>query len=649
MAGRYLALPSKFDWREAGKVSPVKNQGSCGSCYAFAFAACFEGKLLVDGAGLFDFSENSIKECNYFGSSCGGSNDWNVANFLTTKGTVLEACDPYVPSDVACKTTCAYQKTLLDWRVISGVNPPAVDVLKSYIQTYGPICTTMYAGNGDQWRSEFQAYDGSYTLYHVGGEQPNHAVLIVGWDDNAAYQGGTGAWIVKNSWGTYWGGTCGYGTERGYFKIAYGSAQIGAYSSFVYGWQDYDPDGDLLYYDEAGYSGSVGYGSKTIWAMTKFVPSKDYTAKRVEFWTLDAATDVDIYIYDNFNGSTVSNLLTSDLDHSFANAGYHSIELSTPIRLAKDNDVYVVVKITDATSLFPMCFDSMGPKMPGYSYISPNGSSYTQFSNGDLGIRLRVGKNVACGDAAQAPVITTIADVPADHGGYVTLTWKRSSYDGEGSSPKIRIYRVWRKRIDPLPGDLLLGAGNGPRSDGPYEVGPSGLMWEVVGTVTATGACCYQFKAQTHGDLSGTDTVWTYYYVSAQTSLMGDHFDSQPAQGYSIDNSSTLAPPADPQGPAAPGHDQQTATALAPPEPNPSAQGFLVRFELAAPQWASLVVYDVAGREIAVLSEGLLEAGPHTARWDPGADGTPRPAPGVYFARLATAREVHTAKLTLTR
>jgi C1A family cysteine protease len=647
MAGRYLALPARFDWREAGKVSPVKNQGSCGSCYAFAYAGCFEAKVLVDGAGLFDFSENNIKECNYFGSSCSGSNDWNVTNFLSTKGTVLEACDPYVASNVDCNSTCSYQKAVLDWRAISGMTPPPVDVLKSYIQTYGPVYTAMYAGSGDPWRSEFGAYDGSYTLYKTGPEMPNHAVLIVGWDDNLAHQGGTGAWIVKNSWGTSWGGTCGYGTERGYFKIAYGSAQIGAYASVICAWQDCDPDGGLLYYDDAGYTGSVGYGSKTIWGLCKFVPSKDWTLKRVEFWTLDATTDVDVYIYDNFSGGAVSNLLASDLDNSFPTAGYHSVELAAPLHLVTDHDVYAVVKITNATSLFPLVFDSMGPKSLGYSYISPNGASYTQFSNGDLGIRLRVAKSLACGNIGQAPVITTIVDVPDDHGGQVNLTWSRSSFDSEGSSPKVRTYRVWRKRLDAPPGGLLLGAGSGPRANGQYEVGPSGLAWEMIATVPATGACCYQLVAATNGDVNGSDTCWTYFYITAHTGVARDHFDSPTARGFSVDNSGVSTPPEDPGDQIVPDDPLTAGTGLRMPEPNPSAQGFLVRFALGTSEWTSLAVYDVGGRRIAVLREGLLEAGPHTARWDPGSDGAPRPAPGVYFARLATAAEVHTVKLVL--
>ena len=64
-----------------------------------------------------------------------------VANLFSQKGTVLESCDPYVDSDVNCKTTCAYQKTVLDWWMINGNTIPDPNVLKAYIYTYGPVYT----------------------------------------------------------------------------------------------------------------------------------------------------------------------------------------------------------------------------------------------------------------------------------------------------------------------------------------------------------------------------------------------------------------------------------------------------------------------------------------------------------------------------
>jgi len=408
-------LPGRFDWRTAGKVTPVKNQGNCGSCYAFASIANFESALLIRGEGSHDYSENNVKECNWYDSSCSGGNYWEVASFLSKNGTVLDSCDPYVDRNVSCRASCPYQQTLLDWRVISDDAVPNTNVLKTYIQTYGPVYTSMYAGNGDAWETEFQNYTGSYTLYYPGLQDPNHAVLIVGWDDSLTHAGGTGAWIVKNSWGTDWGGTCGYGSERGYFTIAYGSASIGKHSSFVHDWQDYDASGGLMYYDEGGCSDAYGYTggtTTTAWGLCRFTPTENTYVTRVEFWTTDATTDVDVYLYDDFNASTGTpiGLLHSDPNHSFSEAGYHSVTVDPPLAVTTGDDIVAVVKFANSSFEYPVAVDYQGPCETQRTYLSHYGQDGSWEDLGtaegvDVAIRLRT--------SASAPTATPTSVSPS--------------------------------------------------------------------------------------------------------------------------------------------------------------------------------------------------------------------------------------------
>ncbi|MFH1374947.1 MAG: C1 family peptidase, partial [bacterium] len=388
-----LVLPIQWDWRQQGKVTSVKNQSTCGACYAFASLADIESQLLIDGAGTFDLSENNAKECHWYDNSCSGGNYYDMASWLSKKGIVLESCDPYVAGDVSCNSSCTYIKTLLGWNIISTSGVPSTTVLQNYIYENGPVYTTIYAGDASDasWDSEFNGYDGSYTLYYTGTWAPNHAVLIVGWDDTFTHAGGTGGWIVKNSWGTGWGGTCGYGAEAGYFTIAYGSANIGRWSSYISGWQDFDANGELLYYDEGGWTGSYGFSAVTAWGMCKYVFSSTMYLSAVEFWANDVTTDVDIYIYDDFDGSTLSNLLVSKLDTSFNEAGYHSVPLlGLAPEITSGDDVYAVVKFTNASYAWPVVVDNIGSYETAKTYLSNNGSSWLDMGPDSVDVAIRV-------------------------------------------------------------------------------------------------------------------------------------------------------------------------------------------------------------------------------------------------------------------
>ncbi|MFC1909813.1 C1 family peptidase [Chloroflexota bacterium] len=204
---------------------------------------------------------------------------------------MLEVDDPYGdPSravDADCRPDVPYVKTILDYRVINGTDIPDPSVLKQYIYDYGPIYTAFNGGHNDAWLSEFIAYNGLYTLYYTGTEEPNRAVLIVGWDDTPAHAGGAGAWIVKNSWGPDWG-------DEGYFYIAYGSARIGTDSAFVQTLQDDDVNGGLMYYDEAGMTASIPTSNDNYWGLPRYTPDETISVTRVEFWTASKASDVNI-------------------------------------------------------------------------------------------------------------------------------------------------------------------------------------------------------------------------------------------------------------------------------------------------------------------------------------------------------------------
>ena len=197
---------------------------------------------------------------------------------------------------------------------------------------------------------------------------------------------------MKNSYGTGWG-------DNGYFTIAYGSAGIGTGSSFIHDWQVYDDYGDLWFYDEDGmtsfWSGCTP-ASTTSWGLARFTADSDTYVTRVEFWTNDVTTDVDVYLLDSFDGSTLGTRLAAKEDIAFTEAGYHSVVLNSPVPVSNGSDVVAVVKVTNQSFTYPIVADKNGPHQIGRTYVSCNGTSWVDLganpNNDNVGIRVRMSR-----------------------------------------------------------------------------------------------------------------------------------------------------------------------------------------------------------------------------------------------------------------
>ena len=206
-----------FDWREFGCVSPVKDQGNCGSCWDFAATGAFEGVYSVATGIIPDFSEQQVLVCNGGGSSCDGGTTDDAYILFVMYGAVDETCMPYQADDtVPCtQDDCVVIAQLGGYQNI----PNNVYAIKNALM-FGPVssCFTVY--------NDFFGYTGG-CYEHPGGDATNHCIVIVGWDDNMC--DGHGAWICKNSWGEGWG-------LDGYFYIKFGSSGIGSFTQLpIYG------------------------------------------------------------------------------------------------------------------------------------------------------------------------------------------------------------------------------------------------------------------------------------------------------------------------------------------------------------------------------------------------------------------------------
>ncbi len=228
IASGTLQLEASFDWRNANGqnyVSPVKNQGSCGSCWAFGTVAPLEAKLLISGGGLADLSEQYLVSCNNSGWGCSGgwwAHDYHYNKKVSGEleaGSVLESIFPYTASSNACNPPHAHFQKIESWKYVGGSSGvPSVEAIKYAIATYGPVAAAVCVGPAFSGYHSGIFFTDEKNICKTG--QVNHAVVLVGWDDAAD------TWIMKNSWGTGWG-------ESGYMRIKRNVSNIGYAANYV--------------------------------------------------------------------------------------------------------------------------------------------------------------------------------------------------------------------------------------------------------------------------------------------------------------------------------------------------------------------------------------------------------------------------------
>jgi len=206
---------SKFDWRDMdGKnwVTPVKSQGSCGSCWAFSAIAVVESaaRIYADNPDLsIDLSEQHlVSDCCNAGSCSGGWPDWAL-DYVRDTGVPTEDCSSYNARDSGCNPCSGWADRALKIEDYVYVQPTKED-FKAALQQYGPMSVVLTVPS-DWYYYRTGVY--SPTQSRDGGVGwANHAVVLVGWDDS------DDCWIIKNSWGQGWG-------ENGYARVKYGDLE----------------------------------------------------------------------------------------------------------------------------------------------------------------------------------------------------------------------------------------------------------------------------------------------------------------------------------------------------------------------------------------------------------------------------------------
>ena len=204
--------PEAFNWLDKKVLTDIKNQGSCGSCWAFSAVGNIEALYYLKYGENVRFSEQQLVDCDTYDLGCNGglmetAYQWIIEN----KGLTTEAEYPYVGRDQKCKTG---KKVAVELESYVLLNTTDEEYIKKYLYNVGPLAIAINA-------DPFQYYMGGIideSAYSCDPEGLNHGVVLVGYghdeDEDKDY------WLIRNSWGKRWG-------EKGYVRVARGKGVCG--------------------------------------------------------------------------------------------------------------------------------------------------------------------------------------------------------------------------------------------------------------------------------------------------------------------------------------------------------------------------------------------------------------------------------------
>lgn len=388
------ALPSRYDLREKGFLTPVRNQGSYGTCWAHAVCASLESCALAESKGAFDFSENNMANLHGFevSFSRGGNADFASAYLLRWHGPVLEANDKYPRPGKSVIQNPSRHVQNIRW-VTRRTSPTDNEAIKRAIMKYGALYVEYYhvkspiKYNGkyvkDSTGASFEPWDektSSYYCYDRGvndeeGPDENlwatlgcgHAVAVVGWDDAYSAKNfaktppGNGAFIVRNSWGDTWG-------DKGYFYVSYYD-KFFARRSELYAFADTEETSnydEIYQHDELGFIGTLpgnGYG----FGANVFTAKSDTKLAAIGTYALVPNVSYKIDIYTNgTKGNPRSGQYVRTQGGTLDSPGYHTIPLSETVSLEKGQRFSVVMR-WKASSYSSLHIPLEGPDEHGYA------------------------------------------------------------------------------------------------------------------------------------------------------------------------------------------------------------------------------------------------------------------------------------------
>jgi C1A family cysteine protease len=375
-------IPTTYDLRNQGLVTSVKNQNPTGTCWTFAGMSALESALLKNKLGNpYDYSEANLNYALTKYTSDGENNSWGYDRALNSggnfgmvmaylsrgSGPVLEKNDIFVsgvtPAPRLASVTNSKLKEKYATKMYQLPNLPSnytdtqrqaqITKTKQFIIDFGVAFCSYYTAS-----SYYNATNTAYYYPYSGTSQPNHAVSIIGWDDNYSKTNfktqptGDGAFLIKNSWGSNWG-------NQGYFWLSYYDKYVANDVSCVAEVKNVKEYDNIYQYDPLGVISELGLGETSVIAANKFTSIQSgEILKAVGFDTIEENQEYEIYVNKNghsLNSETLIKVAEGKLEDRLAYAGHHTIDI--PEQIINGTSFAIAVKLISSGidgALFPM-------------------------------------------------------------------------------------------------------------------------------------------------------------------------------------------------------------------------------------------------------------------------------------------------------
>ena len=370
-------VPASYDLRERDRVSTIYNQGSYGTCWAFAATSALESSLRPEKKVNFSVDHMSMSNSFHANQYDGGEYTMGMAYLAAWEGPVYEADDPYGDNKTNPDLTAV--RHVQEMQIIDGKD---YEKIKESVFLYGGVQTSIYNGlRSSQSKSPY--YNQKTNSYcYIGTEKPNHDVVIIGWDDSYSKENfnvdleGDGAFICQNSWGDTFG-------EDGVFYISYYDTNIGTHN-VVYTKIEEPGNYDHIYQsDLCGWVGQLGYNKDSAYGANVYTTSQEEELVAAGFYATGKDSQYELYVVRNFENADSLTQRIPVASGKLSNAGYYTIDFNQAISLDAGERYAIVLHMITPGSVHPMAIEYAADEATanvilddGESYISTNGARW---------------------------------------------------------------------------------------------------------------------------------------------------------------------------------------------------------------------------------------------------------------------------------